>query len=261
LKAIPLKSDREIELMRRAGRIVNHVLDRMRELVAPGVSTADLDAEADRMIAEAEAEGLFKDYPNPHPGGPPFPGVICSSINEQVVHGIPGSRALADGDIISIDCGVKLAGYCGDAAITLAVGRVDSERERLMRVTRETLEIAIERIRPGVYWSEVARRMQRHVADAGFSVVTHFVGHGIGTEMHEPPQVPNFWDKAWKGHDFGLVEGMTLAIEPMVNAGRADVRGASDNWTIVTRDGRPSAHFEHTVAVRANGSDVLTNGR
>ncbi|MCG3181107.1 MAG: Methionine aminopeptidase 1 [Phycisphaerae bacterium] len=259
-KAIQLKSDREIELMRSAGRLVNAVLGRMREMVAPGVTTGELDREAERIIVEGGGEGLFKNYPNHKPGGPPFPSVICASVNEEVVHGIPGRRKLVEGDIISIDCGVRLAGYCGDSAVTLGVGQASEDATRLMEVTRRTLELAISMLAPGRFWSEVAKAMQACVEDAGFSVVTEYVGHGIGMRMHEPPKVPNFWNRHWVGEDFELREGMTLAIEPMVNLGRADVKNARDEWTILTRDGRPSAHFEHTVAVRATGPDVLTDG-
>jgi methionyl aminopeptidase len=257
---IQFKSRREIELMRQAGRLVHQVHSRMRELVRPGVTTAELNAEAEKLIEQADAEALFKDYPNHKPGGPAFPAVICASVNEEIVHGIPGERVLAEGDIISIDCGIRKEGYCGDSAVTLAVGKVSEPVDRLLRVTRETLALAIEMIRPGRTWSEIAKAMQRHVESAKMSVVTAYVGHGIGTKMHEKPQVPNFWHRSWNSKDFVLREGLTLAVEPMVNLGKPDVRNGDDDWTILTRDGKPSAHFEHTIAVGEDGAEVLTDG-
>lgn len=257
---IKLKTSAQIDAMRQAGRLVHSVLARLTEMARPGVTTAELDAEAARMIAAAGAVGLFKDYPNHRLGGQAFPGYICASFNEQVVHGIPGPRAIREGDILSVDFGVRLAGWCGDAALTLVIGPVPERVARLVEVTRSALAVAIDMIRPGRMWSQVAKAIQRHVESAGFSVVTEYVGHGIGVEMHEAPKVPNFWSRVWASEDFQLVEGMTLAIEPMVNAGRPDVMGADDDWTIVTRDRQPSAHFEHTVAVRSGGADVLTDG-
>ena len=248
--------------MRQAGRLVHRVLARLSEMCRPGVTTAQMDAEAARLTAEAGGQGLFKDYPNHRPGGPAFPGYICASFNEQVVHGIPGSRAAREGDILSLDYGVRLAGYCADAAVTVSVGAVSPAVARLVETTRRTLELAIDMVRPGRRWSQVARAMQSFVEGAGFSVVTDYVGHGIGAEMHEPPRgVPNFWSRQWADQDFDLAEGMTLAIEPMVNMGRSAVVLTEDQWTIVSRDRLPSAHFEHTVAVRAGGADVLTDGR
>lgn len=258
--AIKLKSPREIELMREAGRILSRVLSRLAAMTQPGVTTAQLDAEAARMIAEAGALGLFKGVPNPHSGGRPFPGTICASFNEQVVHGIPGPRVVCDGDLLSIDCGVKLRGYCADSAITVPVGKVPPAGQLLVEVTRQTLELAIGMIQPGRRWSQIARAMQQKVEAAGLSVVTEYVGHGIGTDMWEPPKVPNFWSRAWANDDFELVEGMTLAIEPMVNMGGPEVMTGSDDWTIVTRDRQPSAHYEHTIVVTARGADVLTDG-
>jgi methionyl aminopeptidase len=260
-EVIRFKTAAQIEQMRRAGRIVHEVLVRLGELARPGVTTAELDAEAGRMTAAAGAVGLFKDYPNHRRGGRPFPGYICASLNEQVVHGIPGPRALREGDILSLDFGVQLDGFCGDAATTLKIGPVSPLADRLVELTRGTLALAIDMVRPGRMWSQIAKAMQRHVEQAGFSVVTEYVGHGVGSEMHEPPKVPNFWSRLWANEDFVLAEGMTLAIEPMVNAGVADVVSADDDWTIVTRDRKPSAHFEHTIAVRSQGADVLTDGR
>jgi len=258
---IVLKSPREIELMRAAGALVFRILDALEAQVRPGVTTRALDETASRLIAEAGAEALFRGVKNAEARFP-FPAAICSSVNEEVVHGIPGERALREGDIVSVDCGVRLAGYCGDAARTLAIGRLAPQVERLMRVTRETLELAVREVRPGRRWSEVAGRMQAHVEANGFGVVRRFVGHGIGSRMHEKPEVPNYVDRNTRLSDFVLQAGMTLAIEPMVSAGRPEVGFADDSrWTVVTKDRSPAAHFEHTLAVTADGADVLTDGR
>ncbi|MFH1418257.1 MAG: type I methionyl aminopeptidase [Planctomycetota bacterium] len=258
---VVLKSPREIELMRAAGSVVWRVLERMRELVRPGIRTAELSEAADELIAAAGCEALFRGVCTPATKFP-FPSAICASVNEEVVHGIPGDRALAEGDIISVDCGVRLKGYCGDAATTIPVGSVGREVQRLLDVTRSSLDLAIAEIRPGRMWSEVAGLMQEHVESAGFSVVRDFVGHGIGREMHEEPKVPNYAARSNAHQDFRLEPGLVLAVEPMVNAGRHHVRpGDASGWPQVTRDGRWSAHFEHTLAVTESGVDVLTDGR
>ena len=260
-RGIILKSPREIELMREAGRIVRRVLSRCEEMASPGVSSAELNAEAERIIAEAGGEALFKGVRAPKARFP-FPAALCASTNEEVVHGIPNGRALQDGDIISVDCGVRIRGYCGDAAVTIAIGEVSPEVQQLLDVTRSMLELAVTYMKPGRRWSEVAKRMQKHAEECGFSVVREFVGHGIGQEMHEDPKVPNYYDRQQAKHDFELRPGMLLAVEPMVNIGTADVEYKDDDcWTVVTRDGRWAAHFEHTIAVTDNGSDVLTDGR
>ena len=260
-RGIILKSPREIELMREAGRIVRCVLSRCEELASPGVSSAELNAEAERIIAEAGGEALFKGVRAPKARFP-FPAALCTSTNEEVVHGIPNARPLRAGDIISVDCGVRLKGYCGDAAVTIAIGEVSPEVQRLLDVTRAMLDIAVADMAPGRRWSEVAKRMQKHAEKSGFSVVREFVGHGIGQEMHEDPKVPNYYDRQQAKHDFELRSGMLLAVEPMVNMGAADVEYKDDDfWTVATRDGRWAAHFEHTIAVTDNGSDVLTDGR
>ncbi len=256
--AFKLKSRREIELMRAAGRAVNEVLQSLEAMAAPGVTTGELDAEAERMCLAFGAECLFKGVPG---AGGPFPGNICCSINEQVVHGIPGSRRIADGDLVSIDFGVRLHGYCGDAATTLLIGQVDPKARRLADVTQQALRTAIEVSRPGRRWSRVAAAMQKCVEKAGFSVVRQFVGHGIGTEMHEDPKVPNFVSKSLRRNDIVLREGLVLAVEPMVNMGSPGVRVEEDGWTVVTEDGLPSAHFEHMLAITADGVDVLSDGR
>jgi len=260
-RGIILKSAREIELMRAAGRVVHRVLERMHELAKPGVTTGELNDAAEEMIAVAGATPLFKGVENPQAAFA-FPAALCASVNEQLVHGIPGSRRLNEGDIVSIDCGVRLAGYCGDAATTIPIGTVSPENWRLIDVTRRALELAIAAIRPGRKWSEVAKGVQKFVESEGFSVVRDFVGHGIGRDMHEEPKVPNYWDGRNPRLDFQLVPKMVLAVEPMVNAGGHLVDFAGDDrWVVVTRDRKNAAHMEHTVAVTETGCDVLTDGR
>lgn len=245
-------------MMRRAGALVAEVLSKLKEMAAPGVTTGDLDRLALKMTAEAGAQALFKGVRSPHTPHP-FPGAICASINQEVVHGIPSDQiVLRDGDILSLDFGVRLKGYCGDAAITVGIGRIGKDRQRLIDVTREVLEIAIAEARPRIRWSQIAGRMQRHAEKLGFSVVRDFVGHGIGTQMHEDPKVPNFVSRDLLAEDIVLAEGMVLAVEPMINAGGVSVRTAANGWTVVTADGRCSAHFEHTVAITPDGCDVLT---
>ncbi len=259
---IILKSPREITLMRAAGRLVNEVLCELQGRVRPGVTTAELDARASELIAQAGATALFKGVQNPQ-ARCPFPASICASVNAAVVHGIPNDRPLAEGDIVSVDCGVRLHGYCGDAARTFAVGRISPAAAKLLRVTQEALELAVREIRPHVRWSQVARRIQKLVEDQHLGVVRDFVGHGIGREMHEEPKVPNAWGRGQHNVDFELVPGMTLAIEPMVTAGRPEVEFSDDpaRWEIVTKDRSLAAHFEDTVAVTENGAEVLSDGR
>lgn len=256
--AITLRSRREIELMRSAGKIVGNVLSKLQEVAEPGMTTGQLDAMALQMTAEAEAEALFKGVRSPY-ARRPFPGAICASVNEEVVHGIPSNETiLEDGDILSIDFGVRLNGYCGDAAITVEIGAVAQEKRRLIDVTKSVLDIAIRESTPGRKWSQVATGMQKCAESAGFSVVTDFVGHGIGKEMHEEPRVPNFVNDDVLASDFVLQPGMVLAVEPMINAGTHAVRTLKNGWTVVTRDGRCSAHYEHTIAVTDSGCEVLT---
>ncbi len=244
--------------MRRAGAVVAAVLSKLQEIAEPGVTTAHLDEVASQMTAAAGAETLFKGVRSPQ-ARQPFPGAICASINEEVVHGIPSKRAvLREGDVLSVDFGVRLNGYCGDAAVTIPVGRISEDRRRLLDTTRRVLGIAVEQVRPGVRWSQVAGKMQRCAEAAGFSVVRDFVGHGIGTEMHEEPKVPNFVNEDLLANDIVLAEGMVMAVEPMVNAGRRAVRTLANGWTVVTRDGSCSAHFEHTIAVVKGGCEILT---
>ena len=258
--AIRRKSPEQIEMMRRAGRIVRLVLDSLGGMMRPGVTTEELNARAQSLCESRGAECLFRGVPGRNGAGP-FPGAICVSLNEQVVHGIPSRRAVRDGDIVSLDFGVRLEGWCADAAATFVVGKVRDDVRRLVEVTRNTLAIAIGMTRPGEKWSNVARAMQSYVEGEGFSVVREFVGHGIGSEMHEEPQIPNFVSRELLARDIELLVGMTLAVEPMVNMGSPAVEYAPDGWTVTTRDRMPSAHFEETLAVTADGVDVLTNGR
>ena len=260
-RGIILKSPREIELMRAAGRVVHGVLARCQEIAVPGATSAELNGEAERVIAEAGGEALFKGVRAPKARFL-FPAALCTSVNEEVVHGIPNERKLREGDIISVDCGVRLNGYCGDAALTIAIGQISPEVERLLEVTRTMLNIAIEMMCPGRRWSEVAKAMQKHAQKNDFSVVREFVGHGIGQQMHEDPKVPNYYDRQQARHDFELRPGMLLAVEPMVNMGAAEVEYRDEDcWTVVTRDRRWAAHFEHTIAVTESGTNVLTDGR
>ena len=235
--------------MRAAGRLVGEVLTELSAQVAPGVSTADLDVLAEKLMLDAGGIPAFKGYHG-------YPASICASINDEVIHGIPsGRRLLKDGDIISIDVGVSLNGYFGDSAVTVPVGQVSEHAARLLRVTEESLYKAIDQVRPGSRVSDIGHVVQHHVESNGFSVVREFVGHGIGQKMHEEPQVPNYGEP---GRGPRLAEGMVLAIEPMVNAGKPAVKVLGDGWTAVTRDGSLSAHFEHTVAVTSDGPRILT---
>ena len=244
--------------MRRAGAVVANVLSQLKEMAEPGMTTARLDTIALQMAVEAGAEALFKGVRSPV-SNTPFPGAICASINEQVVHGIPSKHTkLREGDILSVDFGVRLDGYCGDAAITIPVGDVSEDKRRLLNVTEHVLGIAIEKSTPSVRWSQVAAEMQHYAESAGFSVVRDFVGHGIGREMHEEPKVPNFVSRELLDDDIVLTEGMVLAVEPMINAGSCAVRTLKNGWTVVTRDGKCSAHFEHTIVIVDGGCEVLT---
>jgi methionyl aminopeptidase len=256
--AITLRSRREIGLMRDAGAVVANVLSKLQEIARPGVSTAHLDEVAAKLTSQAAALPLFKGVRSPY-ARMPFPGVICASINEQVVHGIPSNQViLKPGDILSIDFGVRLQGYCGDAAVTVAIDEISEENRRLMDITKGTLDLAIRMAAPGVRWSKIAGEMQKMAESAGFSVVTEFVGHGIGTQMHEEPRVPNFVSDELLANDIVLAEGMILAVEPMINSGTSDVRTLKDGWTVVTADEKCSAHFEHTIAITGRGCEVLT---
>lgn len=256
--AIHYKTPEQIDLMRQAGRVVRQVLTRLGQIVGPGVTTEELDVEAERLCRESGAECLFKGVPGRGKAGP-YPGNICCSLNDEVVHGIPSAkRIIREGDIVSVDFGVKLNGWCGDAAETYVVGEIPPDVQRLVDVTRNALALAIEMMRPGLGWSAVATAMQAYVEGEGFSVVREFVGHGIGREMHEDPKVPNFPSSELTNRDIDLKPGLVLAVEPMVNLGGAQVQMGDDGWTVLTADNKPSAHFEHMVAITADGADVLT---
>jgi methionyl aminopeptidase len=241
--------------MRKAGLLVWRALELAGSLVAPGVTTAEIDAAVESFFQQRGAVPLFKGVP----GRVPFPAVTCISVNEEVVHGIPGPRKLVAGDIVSVDTGCKLNGWCGDAAVTFPVGPIAAESQKLLDVTKRTLEIAIELMAVRTRWSEVAAEMETYVKQQGFFVVESFVGHGIGRQMHEDPQVPNFVNAHFRRNgDFRLVPGLVLAVEPMVNLGTKRVQVCRDHWTQATVDGRYSAHFEHTIAVTESGPYVLT---
>ena len=246
---IVCKSASEIERMRAANALVAEVLAELGSMAVPGVTTQELDAEAERLVRVSGADPAFKGYRG-------YPATLCASINDQVVHGIPSARKLESGDIVSLDMGVKLNGFFGDAAITVAVGDVSDGALELLRVTQEALEKGIEQVRLGGRISDIGHAIQQHVEAHGFSVVREFVGHGIGASLHEEPQIANYGEP---GRGPRLAEGMVLAIEPMVNMGRPAVKVLSDGWTAVTRDGSLSAHFEHTVAVTKDGPLVLTS--
>ncbi len=260
-RRIILKSAREIERMRAAGRIVHRVLAKMWELAEPGVTTAEMNVVAEAIIEESGGKALFKGVTNPQAKFA-FPAALCTSVNAELVHGVPSDRKLEDGDILSVDCGVQLEGYCGDSATTIPIGKVSSESQKLLDVTKQTLELAIAQMKPGRRWSEVAQQMQTLVERNELSVVKDFVGHGIGRSMHEEPKVPNYWGSDRRMMDFELEVGMVLAVEPMVNVGEQAVEyGDADRWVIVTRDGKNAAHFEHTLAMTEAGVEVLTDGR
>jgi len=245
---ISIKSPREIELMRIAGRIVAETHELLSKAIRPGITTLELDAIAEEYIRKSGAIPAFKDYNG-------FPASICSSINEQVVHGIPGPTALKDGDIIGIDIGAVYDGYYGDAARTYGIGNIDKETERLIKVTEESFFKGIECALPGNRLSDISHSIQKHVESNGFSVVRDFVGHGIGRSMHEDPQIPNY-GLPHKGPR--LAAGMALAIEPMVNQGRYAVKVREDGWTVVTADGKPSAHYENTIVITNGKPEILT---
>ena len=245
---IACRSQRELERLRAANLLVARVLSLLKETVAAGVTTAALDGLAERTLRQAGALPAFKGYHG-------YPATICASVNEQVVHGIPSDRRLIEGDIVSIDLGALLDGYYGDAAVTIPVGRIAYETATLLRVTEESLWKGIECAKVGGRVSDIGHAVQQYVEAHGFSVVREFVGHGVGTALHEEPQIPNYGEP---GRGPRLAEGMVLAIEPMVNMGKAAIKVLSDGWTAVTRDGSWSAHFEHSVAVSAAGPIVLS---
>ncbi len=242
------RSSAEIERLRRSGRMVREILEETRKRVRPGIATQELEGYVERRLAQLGARPAFKGYRG-------YPSCLCASVNDEIVHGIPSGRRLKEGDIVSLDLGVVLDGYYGDSALTVSVGKIPESVQRLLCVTEEALELAIERARLGNRLGDISATVQQHAEKNGFSVVREFVGHGIGRELHEEPQIPNYGQA---GYGPVLKEGMVLAIEPMVNAGSSAVRILDDLWTAVTADGGYSAHFEHMVAVSRNGPDVLT---
>lgn len=256
---IVIKSQADIERMRRAGRLGHQIIQKMAAAVRPGVTTRELDDIARDELKKAGAKAGAKNYPTYKPGEG-YPNDTCISVNEVIVHGIPGRQVLKDGDIVTLDLAPWLEGYYCDLAITVPVGQITPKVQKLLDVTRETLVLAIQNMRPGRRWSDIARLMQHNVEKNGFSVVREFVGHGVGRDMHEDPKVANFVTPEQLRADFTLRRGMTLAVEPMVVMGKRDVDMLSDGWTIVTQDRRPAAHFEHTVAVTDTGVDILTDG-
>ncbi len=248
---IVCKSPVEIERMREANAIVADILSALRTMVRPGVTTAELDAFAESAVRARGAEPAFKGYHG-------FPATLCTSVNEEVIHGIPSKRVLNEGDIVSIDLGVRFDGFIGDGAVTVPVGSISGRARELLRVTEEALYRGIEQAQVGGRVSDIGHAVQRHVEHHGFSVVREFVGHGVGASLHEEPQVPNYGPP---GRGPRLVEGMTIAIEPMVAMGKAGVKVLGDGWTAVTKDGSLAAHFEHTIAVAAGGPVILTRAR
>lgn len=249
--SIVLKSSAEIEILREANQIVAATLSMLKEKMEPGVTTQQIDHWAEKNARKYNSIPAFKGYRG-------FPGNICISLNEQIVHGIPSKKVkLKDGDIVSIDFGVQHKGFFGDAAITVPIGDVSPEISRLISVTRDSLYKAIEKVQVGNRISDLSRAVENHVAEYGFGVVRQFVGHGIGQALHEPPEIPNYYKK---GRSPKLLPGMVIAIEPMVNMGSYEVKVLKDGWTAITKDGKPSAHFEHSIAVTENGPEILSNG-
>jgi methionyl aminopeptidase len=250
---IPIKTRREVEVMRVANRHVAEILLELREIVKPGIATEELDRHAEKAIKERGIQSSFKGY-DPH-GLPRYPAVLCVSVNEEIVHGIPGPRELKEGDIVGLDFGVSVDGYHGDSAVTLPVGEVGEEEQKLLDATSEALDLAIDTMRPGKRLSDIGHAVQKRAEKGGYSVVRVFAGHGIGARLHEPPWIPNYGSP---GRGPRLMAGMVFAIEPMVNIGGSEVRMLDDEWTAVTADGSLSAHFEHTVLITEDGPDILT---
>jgi len=245
---IPLKSEEDLEVLKKAGVITARILNRLREAIKPGVSTAEIDRLTEELVSREKVIPAFKGYKG-------FPASICISVNEEVVHGIPGERLIADGDIVSLDLGVNYSGYFSDSAVTLAIGKVDSRKKKLIEVARNALAQGIRQARPGGRLTDISYSIQNYVEKNGFSVVRQFVGHGIGRALHEEPEIPNFGEK---GRGPVLKAGMVLAIEPMVNLGTWECEILENGWTAVTRDRLSSAHFEHTVAITQDGPRILS---
>lgn len=251
---IYLKTDDEIELLREANLLVGKTLAELAKIIKPGVTTRQLDVLAETFIRDNGAEPTFKGFPNPY--GEPFPASICTSVNEQVVHGIPNDIPLKDGDIVSIDCGTKLNGFCGDSCYTFAVGEISEEAQNLLRVTKEALYKGIEQAVVGKRIGDISYAVQNHCESHGYGVVREFVGHGVGHEMHEDPQVPNY---GRRGNGVMLKNGLCIAIEPMITMGAKEIYMLPDKWGIITRDRSLAAHFEHTICVRKGQADILSS--
>jgi methionyl aminopeptidase len=249
-----LKTDEEVELLRKANLLVGSTLAELAKVIEPGVTTKQLDTIAETFIRDNGAEPTFKGFPNPYGG--PFPASICTSVNNQVVHGIPNDTPLENGDIVSIDCGTLLNGFCGDSCYTFKVGKVSEEVSKLLDVTKESLYKGIEQAVVGSRLGNISYAVQNYCESNSYGVVREFVGHGIGRDMHEEPQVPNY---GRRGTGMLLKNGLCIAIEPMITLGKRDISMLSDNWTIVTRDGKPAAHYEHTVCVRKGKADILSS--
>ena len=249
-----LKTDDEIELLRQSNLLVGKTLAEVAKLIKPGVTTKQLDKVAEEFIRDHGAIPTFKGFPNPY--GPPFPGTLCTSVNDQVVHGIPNDIPLKEGDIVSVDCGTYMNGYCGDSAYTFCVGEVDPEVRALLKTTKEALYKGIENAVHGKRLGDIGYAIQQYCEDRSYGVVREFVGHGHGKEMHEPPQVPNYGKR---GTGALLRKGMCVAIEPMITQGDRQIVMESDRWTIRTRDRKCAAHFEHTVAIGLDKADILSS--
>lgn len=254
---ITLRSPTQIEAMAHAGQLVAKALKLACSMVAPGVTTGEIDRAVEQLFDQHNAIPLFRDYPHPS-GKAPFPAVTCISVNDQVVHGVPGPRELVAGDVITIDTGCQLDGWCGDSAVTIPVGAVSESSQQLLDVGAATLDLAIEQLAHCEMWSGVARQLDQFVAAQGCQMVDQFVGHGIGRRMHEPPEVPNVCPRNWWADDFRIEPGLVIAIEPMVSLGTKDVKTLADDWTVATCDGSYAAHFEHTVAMTPSGPRILT---
>ena len=251
---IYLKTDDEVELLREANLLVGRTLAELAKLIQPGVTTRQLDKVAEEFIRDNGAEPTFKGFPNPYGG--PFPASICTSVNEQVVHGIPNDTPLQDGDIVSIDCGTRLNGFCGDSCYTFTVGEVSEEVLQLLRTTKESLYKGIEQAVVGRRLGDISSAVQQHCEAQGYGVVREFVGHGVGREMHEDPQVPNY---GRRGNGPLLKNGLCIAIEPMITMGTREVFMQEDRWGIITRDRKPAAHYEHSICVRKGQADILSS--
>jgi methionyl aminopeptidase len=251
---IYLKTDEEVELLRQANLLIGKVFGELAKVIKPGVTTRQLDTIAEEFIRDHGAEPVFKNFPNPY--GPPFPASICASVNEQVIHGIPNDRPLEDGDIVSIDCGTRLNGFCGDSCYTFPVGDITDETRKLLQTTKEALYKGIEQAVAGHRIGDISYAVQQHCEAQGYGVVREFVGHGVGHEMHEDPQVPNYGKR---GQGKLLKSGMCIAIEPMITMGKKEIYMQEDKWGIITRDRKWAAHYEHSLCIRKGQADILSS--